>query len=518
MKKLITVTAMIFALTACSQSIPDNWNGAETDVTTSALITDVSDISKVGEPPAENVLTWAVEPTLDFDKIVCVAEDKPYGEYVAYVGETPMYIINPKSGETTPADEPFGAVTDGKSYGYITAESVFYSHGQADYFPVSDEEVAECSADTVINVYELIKNENGDVVYDEAGNSAVYYNGKFISDFRYDDVISGREIAFVKFEGKYAVMNKGGWLVTENIYNDASGIARGYAAVCNMDGMWGLLDYNGNEIAPFIFEHIEGIDENTVFAKYNGKYGILTVPKAAQPDYGGFTWVVEPVLGYSGIVYIPVSPYNGYLGYGGRYEMCIVDPRTGDVLSEAYPTGGFRGWRSYGYCEEDGKLVVYDQYELTEMDEAEAVEESRGAILEIYEVVIADNEYGHYNTKEGRKCAAFYNGEYISGFDYDLVMSGGEIAFVGIDSDNAGNFKYAVMNNKGELITDFVYTNASEVAAGYAAVCNEAGMWGLIDYNGNEIAPFVFEHIEGIDENTVFAKYNGKYGILAVNN
>jgi hypothetical protein len=45
-----------------------------------------------------------------------------------------------------------------------------------------------------------------------------------------------------------------------------------------INNKWGIIDKNANILAPFEFEHITFIDKNSVFAKYNGKYGVLRVP------------------------------------------------------------------------------------------------------------------------------------------------------------------------------------------------------------------------------------------------
>jgi len=46
--------------------------------------------------------------------------------------------------------------------------------------------------------------------------------------------------------------------------------------------MWGILDTNGSISVPFVFDAILLIDEETAFAKYNGKYGILDIEKTAM--------------------------------------------------------------------------------------------------------------------------------------------------------------------------------------------------------------------------------------------
>ena len=49
-----------------------------------------------------------------------------------------------------------------------------------------------------------------------------------------------------------------------------------------LDDKWGVIDKDGNTAVPFCFEDVLVIDEETVFAKYEGKYGILDVKAAIE--------------------------------------------------------------------------------------------------------------------------------------------------------------------------------------------------------------------------------------------
>ena len=58
-------------------------------------------------------------------------------------------------------------------------------------------------------------------------------------------------------------------------------VDRGLGIVAVREGeFWGIMDSNGNIVAPFVFEHAIAIDNYTAFAKYGGLYGILQVREA----------------------------------------------------------------------------------------------------------------------------------------------------------------------------------------------------------------------------------------------
>jgi hypothetical protein len=85
--------------------------------------------------------------------------------------------------------------------------------------------------------------------------------------------------------------------------------------------------------------------------------------------------------------------------------------------------------------------------------------------------------------------------------------------------------RYALMYNR-ELVTDFIYDGGQPWWHDFTF--NDAdtgrrltnipvswnGDWGMLDQTGNIVLPFMFENIVRIDEDTAFARFEGRYGIL----
>jgi len=96
----------------------------------------------------------------------------------------------------------------------------------------------------------------------------------------------------VYINGKYAIAH-GISFVTDFIYDDYFDHWRSdiwYATdiiAVKLNDKWGIVDKNGNTAVPFYFDEILTIDNETAFAKINGKYGILditaTSPYATLP-------------------------------------------------------------------------------------------------------------------------------------------------------------------------------------------------------------------------------------------
>ena len=85
-------------------------------------------------------------------------------------------------------------------------------------------------------------------------------------------------------------------------------------------------------------------------------------------------------------------------------------------------------------------------------------------------------------------------------------------------TEEAYTGRHAVMSN-GSFVTDFIFEGFTQtrwdVFADTVAV-GRNGRLGLVDRNGNDATPFVFESLTIIDNATAFARYNGRYGILDI--
>ena len=87
-------------------------------------------------------------------------------------------------------------------------------------------------------------------------------------------------------------------------------------------------------------------------------------------------------------------------------------------------------------------------------------------------------------------------------------------------TEDAFSGKYAIMDNNNGLqfVTDFVF---DWIAADFLfdmieVRVNDMYGYGIVDERGEFVIPAIFEHIVIIDENTAFAKYEGRYGILDI--
>ena len=233
-------------------------------------------------------LIWKVNPTLEYDDIQFF---HAFG-FIAYAGER-MYVIDGKTGGIISETFPTGGFRVPFIYGFYSDTGTFFYNVEYSYDPEKTDVVAQASQNTAVAVYELerfvgdgISQPAGSHYYEYKDGSkfAIYYNGKFVSDFVYDLVVGGNSIAFVMQNDKYAFADGAGKLITEFIYDDVASIAKGYVAV-KKGSAWGFVDASGKEMIAHIFAEAVNIDADTAFVKYNGKYGILDVKKTTAANY-----------------------------------------------------------------------------------------------------------------------------------------------------------------------------------------------------------------------------------------
>jgi len=84
------------------------------------------------------------------------------------------------------------------------------------------------------------------------------------------------------FTGRFLVMYDG--ILVSDFEFDSGGLSLDDSDIINMriGDKWGFVDRNGDTVIPFVFERILWIDGDSVFAHYNGRYGILNIRRTLE--------------------------------------------------------------------------------------------------------------------------------------------------------------------------------------------------------------------------------------------
>ena len=209
-------------------------------------------------------------------------------------------------------------------------------------------------------------------------------------------------------------------------------------------------------------------------------------PEAPVPDSYGLVWLVPPTLEHSHIYYCSHCDFFALDDHSGR----LIDRETGNVLGEDNPWGGHGGAGRWVY-DPQLRLFGIQSYGGLSLFPFDELLDHFPRLLGLMAVEQADSSLRYIPD----------NPEFRSGWLVEEAFSG----------------KFAVMH-AGRFVTDFIFDGHERFAnrgRGTIALRMD-GNWGLIDENGDVAAPFIFEHIVPIDDNTAFAKLGGLYGILDI--
>ncbi len=232
----------------------------------------------------EKNLMWKADPELDYEEIKFFHE---FG-FIGYNNAgMDMVLLDGKTGEVISGVDPEGGFRIPYLYIYSAKTKAFYYDEEYAFHRERTETVRKLSKDRIISVFLPANGSVEDfldrVPEDFWSNSgfAIYFNGKFMTDFVFDEVIGGNQIAIVKQNQKYALAGSDGQLRTDFVFDEVSPVAARYIAV-KSEGLWGFIDPFGKEVIPSVFDDAIVIDDDTAFIKVHGKYGILDVHETAS--------------------------------------------------------------------------------------------------------------------------------------------------------------------------------------------------------------------------------------------
>lgn len=104
-------------------------------------------------------------------------------------------------------------------------------------------------------------------------------------------------------------------------------------------------------------------------------------------------------------------------------------------------------------------------------------------------------------------------GEFLTEFIYDTIYGGSEEGLF----EAKRNGKHGHMDITGREIIPCMYDDGNYFLEGVAAECLN-GKWGMVDYFNNTVIPFEYEDIFICKNGIINAKKNGKWGLINKNN
>ena len=262
-------------------------------------------------------------------------------------------------------------------------------------------------------------------------------------------------------------------------------------------GLYGIMDFDGNEITSNIYNSITNIDykEGNLRVEQNGSYGVINIKG---------TTVLKPE--YDAIM------ADGYYEEGTKYD------NAGFVL-RIVTDDGYR----FGYADRTGKIILDTLYnEITRLNDIEGKEaylvtslNGRYGVYKNNEEILA-NEYTDISfdsnnnllivEKDQAQGVVDLQGNNIVPIDYDSIIIGGKY----IDAQKGE--ETVVFDAEGNnLDTDIIsYNQVSDLAI----VIDKNNNYNIVDSSGNKKLRDNYTYIEYFNNNYFIVTKDSKTGVI----
>lgn len=349
----------------------------------------------------------------------------------------------------------------------------------------------------------------------------------------------------VKKYGKWGLINKSGKQILPFIYDDfidyyngCAGVVRGY--------QWGMIDKSGNEIVECKYDFDSNYDQIFI---YKFHYNYIRVRLG---DYLGLLNTegkeILPCV-YDKIVLL--NEGTVIVGYNNKEGVIDLTNNGKEVLPIVYDSIKHIDSthvylvskdNKYGYINDAGKFLLPCEYDLplesedfTRTYKVFAV--SKNETTYIYDINF--NEIASirdikkvYSIRDGLICARKgnfiglidFSDNIIIPFEYQLdseLWGFDDIRFCCELAEVRKNDKWGYINKSGKTVIPFIYDLAYSFVDGKAIVMNgnawKGYKYGLIDLNGTTILPIMYDGLSRLGKHLFKAKIGEKYGILNLN-
>lgn len=268
------------------------------------------------------------------------------------------------------------------------------------------------------------------------------------------------------------------------------------------NGLYGLIDFNGNKITNAEYEEIEGIDykEGMLQVKKDAKYGAINIKGAT---------VIE-------CKYDEIEA-DGYYNVNNKYDSAgfIVRTKTDD---------GYK----YGYFNKEGKKYLDTIYndvsrinKITDEKNVYLINALNGRYgLQKNNKQVIENDFDAIEYNESNKLLVVskadaygvydLDGNVLLPLDYDSVLIGG-IRIVATKGTET-----LIFNNKGEKI-DSEFTSYTKGNDNNAVVIDVDGNYNIVDKNEKKLLDKNYDYIEYFTNDYYIVNLETKSGIIKSN-
>ena len=293
----------------------------------------------------------------------------------------------------------------------------------------------------------IVTKDDKSGVYDIYGNSLINVSYKTIKGL---DAENKKQFIVQNSDNKYGIMASGNERILEEEYDDISNVTGNDIYVVKKEGKWTIIKADKSLNIGSGFESVESIENNTIIIKNAGKYGIMDEDSEM----------------------LVKTQYDNLKYAFGKYYIAKLNGKYGIINTDGETKVEFK--YSNIYYVKDADIIIAD----TDGSESDILDNNlevklTGILFEI------DTEKGYMIVRQDG-INKYYNFKFEEKKNTEILLKN----TIFLDKKDG---KYGYINNKGELIVDYKYDDATEQNKyGYAAV-NIGGKWGAIDKDGQEI-------------------------------
>lgn len=251
-------------------------------------------------------------------------------------------------------------------------------------------------------------------------------------------------------QGKYGVINNDKTIALEEKYDEISPVSENKMYVVKEGSDYKIVNTDGEEFLVNAFEEVKQINTDNIVVKVNGKYGVKTINGVEKipATYDDLTYTFDDYY---------IAKKEGKYG--------IVNEKNEEKLSFNYTY--------IKYLDTIGILQAETENMESELLDRNLKVKVKGIIAQInddknYIRVRENDEYKYYNFKLEQK-------------ESKEILATNTIFLSKKDG------KYGYVNDKGIVVVDYQYEDATEQNKyGYVAVKKD-GKWGCLDAKGNVV-------------------------------
>ena len=346
-----------------------------------------------------------------------------------------------------------------------------------------------------------------------------------------DDESCGCELVFIdgiqttERDGLFGFKREDGTIIVEPKYKFVDKFHGNYCIVYHDYDRCGMIDRNGKEVVPIVFEEVNYPTDGMIRVRRGGLYGFYDTAGSQQ-----IACHYRTVSGFSeglAVVIIDFDSNTSAYGFVDRHDSI----RIAATFEYAYPfSEGYaivKQYDRFGMIDHDGKEVLVCKYlQLTPM---------------------TDRRFFAVDAMTEK--AALFNDKFkqLTGFDYERVTAyqsgyytverGGRVTFLDLKGherfgfyDEVGGFvdgysmvrrgdKYGIINERGKLILPIEYDNSGYRTMEYVfsdnvAMVEKDGHFGFVDKRGKIVVPLIYQSAQHCTEGLIPVQKNDLWGFV----